>query len=69
MFTKLLDDLKAAGMSDQSIALAVETSQPNITRLRNGDVVQPLYAMGQRIVDLHAKVCRDDATNSPANAA
>lgn len=59
---KLLTELIATGLTEQEIVhlLAgegVKTTQPNISRLKNGVYKTTNYALGAAIVNLHRQIC------------
>jgi len=66
MFTQLLTDLNDIGLTDTEVALSVQASQPTITRLRNGDVKEPMHALGARIVDFHNRKMKEAALKKEA---
>lgn len=59
-FQRLLSELTETGMSDVAIAKAVGSTQPTISRLRRGVAKQPLFPLGQALIDLHTTRTRGD---------
>jgi len=59
-FTKMLEELKAVGMSDSEVARVltargVSVTQPTITRIRRGQFKRTGYELGTAIKKLHAE--------------
>lgn len=57
MFAKLLSEIKEVGLTDMAIAEVIGTSQPSVTRLRNGQTKEPGYSIGTAILRLHRRIC------------
>lgn len=60
--SEALQALNEAGFSDQRIATAltergVNATQPTIYRIRNGDIDDPKWKLGQAILALRAEFC------------
>ena len=59
MFTKLITDIKRrTGMTDAQIAAKLGCNQSHVTRMKNGDVTDPVYSIGHAIVVMHQKATR-----------
>ena len=59
---KQLKELIASGLTESSIVDLIEkngvkTTQPSISRLKNGITKSTNYALGAAIVSLHARIC------------
>jgi len=54
-FAAMIADLQLCGLKIIEIADAVGTTQPCISRIKNGQTSEPLYFLGARIVQLHRK--------------
>lgn len=52
----MLTALKAAGMTDDQIAIETHVSQPTITRLRNGTHKEPRHRTWAAISEAYLKV-------------
>lgn len=59
MFTKLIPEIKRrTGMTDAQIADILGCNQSHVTRMKNGEVTDPVYSIGKAIVDMHQKALR-----------
>ena len=56
MWTKILTELNAAGLSDNEIARRIGINQTTVSRLRNGSVADTAYQTGIAINRLYADV-------------
>jgi len=54
-FMAIVSDLNVAGFNLTEIAEIVGTSQPQISRLKDGVTTSPGYTLGTRLVQLHRK--------------
>lgn len=54
-FMGIVSDLNVAGFGVTEISEIVGTSQPNISRLKDGVVTMPGYTLGVRLVKFHRK--------------
>ena len=55
-FAKLINDLqRKAGWTLVAIAHNVGCSQPHLSRFKNGELKEPMFGLGMRIVELHRK--------------
>lgn len=54
MWTKIIQDLIASGLSESAIAKAVGVEQPTINRLKSGAQKTTAYETGEKIKALHA---------------
>lgn len=52
---KLIDEIKATGMTQAEVAEKCECSVGNLSDIRNGNVKNPAYPLGKCLVDLHAR--------------
>lgn len=57
----IIDELKAAGFTQELIADRVGCSQNAISELRLGYTKQPFYPLGAALIDLHKRKCRKSA--------
>ena len=54
-FQSLICDLVSVGLSITEIAEMTGSSQPGITRLKNGVAREPRYTLGLKLVRLHSE--------------
>ncbi len=60
-FKQIVHDLNDTGLSDREIARQVQCTQPTISRMKGELSVDPRYALGHAIVQLHRKTMRKAA--------
>lgn len=51
--SKVIEDLRAVGLSEKRIAELVDTSQPTIHRIRTGESSDTSYRVGKALEKLH----------------
>lgn len=62
---QIINDLIKVGETETSIAKAVDSSQPAIHRYKTGFSDDPAHMLGERLIDLHARlVVGKSATDS-----
>lgn len=66
-WTRLLRELKEAGMTQVQIAAECGVTQTTISELFRGDIATPSYDYGARLVALHTLKCGASRT-APASA-
>jgi len=56
-WTSLIADLRGAGLTRADIATQTGSGTSTIADLEMIDGREPRYALGQRLIELHTKVC------------
>jgi hypothetical protein len=56
-FRQIVTEIYATGLNDSEIAKIVRSTQPTITRLRNGVARKTSYELGTALVNLHRIRC------------
>lgn len=67
-WTKLLTDLKAAGMTQVQIAAECGVTQTSVSELFRGEIKNPSYDFGARLTALHTLKCMGMLAQSNAAA-
>lgn len=65
---KILEEISAAGFTDQQIADHVDATQPTITRLRTGINPDTSWQRGKKIEEMHRLVVAGELKASRAAA-
>lgn len=63
-WAKLLLDLRSHGLRAPAVARHVGVGERTIYALIEGRITEPKHSVGEKIKDLHGRLCRDTDTHS-----